>query len=374
MEQSTGLLQKFVRELLVAEGALVEEIETDELEVISPPHLQQTLKIPELGCLGFATELPKGVERVGLESDWLERFGRVLGERGRFSRRILRTAMPTPSNPERTVEHTLILQNAVYRLINVEPAWTRYFIMAFRYTALSDEKRDGILQVGLNLSNGSTIDGLVRPLLIAAEKAIACESPPVEIKLPSVWSAEQLNRFIKRALPDRLQHTLSPFLAGMQRRLERDMARVHDYHNGLREESLTRMRKQPAEAEREQLRQEAIAREYQAKVADLQQKYDMKIEVAWIHTMELIMPVQRFNLLIKRRKGERYFHLDWSPLERKLEPAPCEYSYTFESGRMVCDEALHLVSQAAHGPCTGCGRAYCRACHSLKCPKCGKAV
>jgi hypothetical protein len=76
----------------------------------------------------------------------------------------------------------------------------------------------------------------------------------------------------------------------------------------------------------------------------------------------------------RRRKGERLFALDWNPLVRRLEQAPCEYSYTWERAREVCDEALHLVSPAGHGPCAQCGRAFCRACHPVKCPKCGTGL
>ena len=53
--------------------------------------------------------------------------------------------------------------------------------------------------------------------------------------------------------------------------------------------------------------------------------------------------------------------------------APCEYSYTWEQPREVCDERLHLVSPEANGPCPHCSKPYCRACHPNKCPKCGKS-
>jgi hypothetical protein len=160
----------------------------------------------------------------------------------------------------------------------------------------------------------------------------------------------------------------------MKRRLERDLARVHDYFEGLRTESLLRLQKQIASAEaesaRERLRLEAIAREYELKVADLQQKYALSADVAWSQTLEIVMPVARFEILIKRRKGERRIALDWNPLARKLDVPPCEWSYTRNAVRMVCDEGLHLISPAAHAPCANCDRAYCRACHQRECPKC----
>ena len=50
--------------------------------------------------------------------------------------------MPPLNAPERIVEHTVQLPNATWRLIGVRPAWTRYLLLTFRCTALSDEKRD----------------------------------------------------------------------------------------------------------------------------------------------------------------------------------------------------------------------------------------
>jgi hypothetical protein len=50
-----------------------------------------------------------------------------------------------------------------------------------------------------------------------------------------------------------------------------------------------------------------------------------------------------------------------------------EFANSVSTGdaRLVCDEALHLVSPAGLAPCPACGRAYCRVCHPAACPKCG---
>jgi hypothetical protein len=168
----------------------------------------------------------------------------------------------------------------------------------------------------------------------------------------------------------------------MTRRQGRDLERVFAYHHDLRMEAAARLSalvsrgeldgKHQAEQTRERQRLEAISREYQAKVNDVRRRYSMKIELSWLQTLELVMPVQRFSVLIRRRKSERIIALDWNPITRQLDQAPCEYSYTWERPREVCDEALHLVSPAAHGPCPACGKTYCRACSPMKCPKCGR--
>ncbi len=49
----------------------------------------ETLGWPELARLGFGATLPAGAMPIRLEGDWLDRFGALLGERGRFAERRL---------------------------------------------------------------------------------------------------------------------------------------------------------------------------------------------------------------------------------------------------------------------------------------------
>ena len=67
----------------------VEPIEPEGLEVLAPPAVQHALGIGELSRLGFGTTLPSASQRVGIEGDWLDRFARLLGPRGRWTQRVL---------------------------------------------------------------------------------------------------------------------------------------------------------------------------------------------------------------------------------------------------------------------------------------------
>ena len=122
------------------------------------------------------TVLPAGAQRASLESDWLEKFSRLLDERGRRLKFASSAEVPSLGHVERMVERIVVLQNAVYRLFRVEPAWTRYLIFTFRYTAISDEKREGIIKFGINLINGSAIDPMVDQLLASAVDENATEA------------------------------------------------------------------------------------------------------------------------------------------------------------------------------------------------------
>jgi len=374
MSDSSNRFRNFAAQLLEHEGALVEPIEPQGLEAMLPGNLQQALSAPEFLRLGFAAELPGGAARASLESDWLERFGRLLDERGQRLKFAVNSAVPPLGHVERMVEHNVVLQNAVYRLSQIEPAWTRYLIFVFRYTAISDEKREGVIKFGINLTNGSAIDPIADQLLAAAldEGATETVTKPAASQLPADWTAERLKRAVTRALPIRVRAHLNQFVNGMQRRLDRDLERLHEYFSGLREESWRKLKKQKGDAARERLRIEAAEREYQAKVSDLKQKYDLRVNIEPVQTLELISQVQRVTLVVKRRKGERKLALDWNPIARQLDPPPCEWSFVAEGSRVVCDDQLHVVSPAGHAPCPQCGKEYCRVCSPRRCPKCGK--
>lgn len=376
MPAEMGRMQSFVADLLTQQGALVDPIEPEGLEVLAPPSVQQALGVNELSRLGFGATLPAGAERVGIESDWLDRFGRSIGEHGRYTRLVLSPDAPTPSDPQRILEHALAVDNAAFRLIDVAPAWTRYLILDFRYAAVSDEKRDGILQLGVNLATGAWPDAVLGQIMSGAG-AGADAALPADADLPPDWERIRLLELMNRALYPRLDTALAPFVKGLRRRLGRDQERLYSFHNDLHREAMQRL-SQLAEGDagrqREQKRSEAIQREYTAKLHDLSRQYAMRVAVEWVQTLELVMPVQRFAVRIRRRKAERVIHLDWNPLARRLETPPCEFSYSADRPRLVCDDALHLVTEEGLSPCADCGRVFCRACHRERCPKCQRPV
>ena len=339
--QGEGRMQGFVADLLRHEGALVETIEPEGLEVLAPPPMQQALGLGELSRLGFGGALPPGAQRIGLEGDWLDRFAQVLGPQGRWTRRILPAPPRAPSDPEAVLGLELVLDNATFRLLDVSPTWTRYLMLDFRISAVSDDKRDLTLRLGVNLATGALPDAVLAALAPALDAPAlgraALEAGgtdpmlPDDAMLPAPWDREATRRAL--ALPG----------DDVRRR-------------------------------REEQRAEAIGREYRAKLNDLARQYATRVTVEWVQTLELAMPVHRFTVQVRRRKADRTIRLDWNPLARRLEPPRCEWSAAAERPRLVCDDALHLVIPAALGPCESCGRPFCRACHPERCPKCGAGV
>jgi hypothetical protein len=337
--------------------------------------LQQALGIGELSRFGFGPTLPDGAQRIGIESDWLARFERLLGERGRYARDVLRPAVRKAPEPERLLEQELGLENATYRLLGTAPAWTRYLVPTFRVTALSDEKREALLGLPVNLATGAMPDAMLARLE-EREGVFGPDAETPEETVPADWPPERLDARVRQALPWRVDAALASFVKGLQRRLGRDLDRLHAYHNDLHREAALRaaqLAAGDAGRQREAQRIAAIAQDYRAKLDDLGRKYALRVTARWVQTLEWVLPVQRLTVQIRRRKAERVMALDWNPLMRRLESPPCEASWSAERPRQVCDEALHLLVPAGLAPCPSCGRVYCRACHPRACPRCGHA-
>jgi hypothetical protein len=378
-------LRDFVADLLERRGAAVEALGLDRLEVLAPAPLQRQLGWTELTHLGFGAERGAGTVAIALEGDWLDRFGALLADEGRWSERELRLAAPVspPSDPERLLDRVLDLPNATWRFQSMSATWTRCLMLAFRLTALSDERREKLVWLGFNLGTGAVISDILAQLRPALARTAAWHIPGGATKHAAGpgWSAATLAARLRPLLEREARDGMEPFLRTMRRRLERDRDRVHAYHNDLREASLDRLasldraHKDRAEADRrrEMLRVEAIEREYRAKLEDLRRNYALRITVEWVQALEIYVPVQRFEVLIRRRKSERVIRLDWHPLVRALERPLCEAGPGLDRVRLVCDDKLHLTDPVGQAPCISCGKPFCHACFPRGCPRCSRA-
>ena len=379
-----GELQQFVADLVAHNGAAVEPLGPDELEVLSPPLVQKSLGWPELARLGFGAERSHGAIPIGLEGDWMDRLAALLHDEGRWSEREVQLDdVAAPSDPQHVLDRALILPNAICRLRGVAQTRTRWLILTFRYTAVSDEKREGLISLGFNTGTGAVINDFLAQLWRMLEQmpARGTPSPAAVVAAGPRWRSAAIEARLRPLIDRQVRDEIEPFLRAMRRRLARDCQRVHAYYDGLHAASSRRLaalshaegERADADRRRESIRIEAIEREYPTKLDDLRHNYMLRVDVEWIQALELYVPVQRFDVLIRRRKGERVIQLDWHAPMKAAETPLCEAGLGRDRVRLVCDEMLHLTEPAAQDPCASCGKPFCRACFPSSCPRCGAA-
>ena len=160
-------------------------------------------------------------------------------------------AVPAPSDPERVLDRALDLPNAVWRFQGMTATWTRCLMLAFRYTAVSDEKREGLIWLGLNLGTGAVVSDILVRLRPALAQILDWHAPDPATRHAAGpgWSAATLEARLRPLLDRQVRESMEPFLRAMRRRLERDRNRVHAYHDDLRSSSLKRLRRWPVRKE-----------------------------------------------------------------------------------------------------------------------------
>ena len=90
--------------------------------------------------------------------------------------------------------------------------------------------------------------------------------------------------------------------------------------------------------------------------------------------LKLYVPVQRFEVLIKRRKGETAMRLDWHPLVRRARAAAVRRGPRYRALRLVCDDNCILPTLPDNRPACPAAEPWCRACYPTACPRCGHAI
>ena len=223
-------LRDFVADLLEA-GRRDRDLEPDGLEVLAPAPLRDAMGWPELARLGFGAERAgRRDRRSGLKATGSTGSALCSAIDGRWSERQLccRHRSPPPGDPERVLERVLDLPNAVWRSRACRAAWTRCLMLAFRYTAVSDEKREGLVWLGFNLGTGAV---LRRPAgapaaATGADARMAAPDPAPRARgRARHGSAATRSAGARRCVEHQVGDDLEPFLRAMRRRLERDRNR-----------------------------------------------------------------------------------------------------------------------------------------------------
>jgi len=369
-------LSEWMARAMAAEGAVVDTVEPEGLDALLPPSLQDAFRCGELVRLGFGSMMPENARRVTLESDWVDSLGRRIETRGRRTEVGLDMSPGKAPDAAEVLRKALVFDNATYRFTEMKAVRARYRIMVFRVAAVSDEKREDVIAVTVNEGNAARADGLAAGLLDIPAATWLPFAAADQDECPGRWTPERIRDVFGAAVRALAGERLAPFLAGMERRMGRDLERLHAYHEDLRGEAVRRQTEgrgrkgaKPDTAITAQ-RLAAIEGEYEAKIADVRRKYGLTVELHPLQTILVSMPIHRLAFVIRRRKGERAGYLDWNPITRKLDALGCEACGALPQVHSVCDDRLHVVCSSCLGACPACAKSYCRACHPKGCPQC----
>jgi hypothetical protein len=267
-----------------------------------------------------------------------------------------------------------------------------YMRFSFKAALITDEKQERLVSVLMDAQNGYAVPELAdleHHTILEAENAFK----NLSVAPPRWLSSEPhpLSRSVFEGLLERATHAaqdaLADPIAHLTRRttrfLELDRARLEQYYDDI-ERDLRRRRDRASDEQRRtplQDKLEAAQAERQAKLADVEAKYRLRVELELLNLLVVTVPKLTLQVEIKHRTAGVTRSVVWNPLLHRIEPLPCDVCGQPAVRLTLCngDHLVHTDGDcllAAERQCIDCKRLFCRLCADEMdaCVVCGRPV
>ena len=270
------------------------------------------------------------------------------------------------------------------RLVEMEgqtesPALGHYVRFNFRAALITDEKREQLLSVLMDAQGGYAVKELAEiERLVTLETKPGFEHLPV---MPAVWlpgedplsrqALEGLLERAKRAALDELAEPLDSLQRRAARFLELDRARLEQYYDDMQRDLRRRLERaadpstSSGQGRRKALEDKLVAvqAEREAKLADAEAKYRLRVELELINLLVIAQPRLVLPMNVENRTATVTRTMVWNPLLHRIEPLTCDVCGRASSRLFLCTGG-HLAHEECLLPhqCVDCKRVYCHLC------------
>ncbi|KWT74916.1 hypothetical protein [Candidatus Magnetominusculus xianensis] len=365
----TRALGDIVKDILVHKGAVIEDYGQC-IDVLANPQIAETLAIPELThlCLHPGTDT-EDTKHLTYDSELFERFSGLFEGKGKLSQVTITPQQVSNEKVIAMLPGKITLNNAVFKHKDTGIKIISYLLLFFKYTALSDEKKEGIVQLLINESNLSTsvIEGGANAVIdVLGELTERNSKDQLEGTKHIVLQAAH------KSLESIIRTELTDMIRSLNRRLNRNIERVTDYYDAMITEARLREQRKGSDdtATKTEDKINAIKTELKWKTQDLISKFALTVKTELLSAVRITSATPVFLISINRRKGVREFPISYNPILKRLDTLPCEYCFSPDKSYYICDDALHIVCKKCYSECSKCGKSFCSVCYPLGCPKC----
>jgi len=248
---------------------------------------------------------------------------------------------------EKLMEQDLRFQDGQIRMVNRAEARTTYLLLSAHFVALSDERKEGLVRMGVHEASGALIPELEESLKNFPVQYFEPGHTPPHFPL-------RLEKTISSALHGaraQAEAQLAEFFSSMQRRLRRDVRNTREYYEALKQEMEDNL-KNPnlADGQRQErtAKIQALPRELESKIADLEHKYRVQVTLTACAAMRILVPVVQAGVLLRYRKSQRELQVIWNPLTRRLDPLTCEDCQVTMRGIIPRDQGPRVLLLCPH--------------------------
>lgn len=372
-------LSDTIADVLSYHGAVVDKTSEEYLDVVFPSDLAPVLGVPEYARLSFSYGgICEQAIPASYDSEFFVALEKLFAGKGKFAMARFEPPLPKIEKTARLVEERITLNNAVFRMDRTETVAISYLLVCLKYTALSDEKHEGIVPVLANGMNLSTIpfENGIADLMDNLQEPVA-SGDSTEERSPLEPGSDRMAGVFRSALiagSAMVKERQQEFMKSLERRLNRDAKRITDYYQALKGEIERKMERRRSEVEIQTNKLldklNAVETERKWKIQDLIAKYGLNIQIEPIAAIAIKTQALVFWITIKRRLASRNFPVTYNTIAGGFDPLPCESCFYPREGHYLCDDKLHIICGVCFAACPCCGKQYCRTCHKNACPKC----
>ncbi len=365
-------LPEVVTDILTFKGGLVEDLYNGCKEYVIPESISYQLNIPEHGKLDFTySNKCKDAIHSTYDSELFRHFGDLFVDKGRVASAEYVTEDIRIEKFKKDVSIAVNIANSTYRIGTTERKLIPYVLVYFRYTALADEKIEGIIPVVTNEMTLSTIDigkDVFKILDLVSEPKLRQKRVSNET-ITAINAASSVASF-------KIRNTLTDFVRSLQRRLNRDIERVSEYYEMMIKETKKKISQKTSDnisgVDKLIEKLDAIDVEKKWKIQDLLSKYNLTVHIEPVAAIRIVIRCAVFWMNILRKTKTRQFPVIYNPIFKHFDPLPCESCFYPHGSRYICDDNFHIVCNECFNKCSNCGKSYCKKCHKRGCPKCKK--
>ncbi len=313
----------FAMRFLQANGAAVEKTGSA-AEALIPENLRAMLETPEHIRISEDTE-----EEAGEGANYTVTYGAPILER------MIGSALETipiagcrlvfdyikSGGFARLMEEQIRFYGAAAAIETIADVAEEYMIAACRYTAQSDEQKEGLLTLAFKADTGCLVPDMAEALAAGSIRAVfAAPGRDAEQKAASL--GEHIEQAARALLEDRLE----PFRKSMNRRFQRDIANLEEYYSSLEQEMRNSL-DNPGLSENarkdRQAKIDGIPAELESKKQDLFKKYSIKVRLRPAALMQIRTPAKKIACSLSIGRQNRQFFLTYNPVTRAIDPPAC---------------------------------------------------
>jgi hypothetical protein len=249
-----------------------------------------------------------------------------------------------------------------------------YVRFNFKAALITDEKREQLLSVLMDAQGGYAVKELAEiERLTTLETKPGFDHLPV---VPPVWlpadrtplsrqALEGLLERAKRAVLDELAEPLDSLHRRATRFLELDHARLEQYYDDMQGDLKRRLERATDDKRRASLKDKlgAVQAEREAKLADAEAKYRLRVELELINLLVIAQPRLVLPMSVENRTATVIRTIVWNPLLHRIEPLTCDICGRASTRLFLCTGG-HLAHEECLVPhqCVDCKRVYCHLC------------